>query len=234
MPIKIYADGADLAKMRELANDERIKGFTTNPTLLKKAGVTDYVAFAREALAVASGRPVSFEVLADDFEEMGRQALVIASWGEGAWVKIPVTNTRGESSYDLISKLSVAGVRLNVTAVFTSHQVEEVGRALASGSAPAVVSVFAGRIADTGRDAGAHVLVSRKELGFACPRAEMLWASPRQVYDYVLAERAGCEIITMTPDLIAKLVLLGKSLRDYSLETVAMFYRDAQGVGLTL
>ena len=232
--IKIYADGADLNKMREMADDERIRGFTTNPTLLKKAGVTDYVAFAREALAIASGRPVSFEVLADDFADMERQARVIASWGEAAFVKIPVTNTRGESSADLIKVLSIAGVRLNVTAVFTHQQVGEVGRALAQGSAPAVVSVFAGRIADTGCDAGAQVLVSRKELGYACPRAEMLWASPRQVYDYVLAERAGCEIITMTPDLIAKLLLLGKSLEEYSRETVCMFTEDAKASGLVL
>lgn len=234
MAIKVFADGADLASMCRLADDDRIRGFTTNPSLLKKAGVTDYAAFARAALTIAGGRPVSFEVLADDFAEMERQARVIASWGEAAWVKIPVTNTRGEPAYALISKLSRAGVRLNVTAVFTADQVRRVGAALAVGTVPAVVSVFAGRICDAGVDVAEWLRWYRVDLRIACPRAEMLWASPRQVYDYVLASRAGCDIITMTPDLIAKLSLLGKSLEEYSRETVEMFYRDAQGAGLQL
>lgn len=238
--IKVFADGADLAKMREYADREDIAGFTTNPTLLRKAGVTDYRAFAREALAIASGRPVSFEVLSDDHEVMREQAMEIASWGDSACVKVPVTNSHGESSADLIGWLSGYGVALNVTAVFTGQQVARVAKALRVPAQderrlmPPVVSVFAGRIYDAGQDAFRVVGRCRNVLSGSCPGAQLLWASPRQVYDAVLAERAGCDIITMTPDLIAKLPTLGKDLEGFSRETCAMFARDAAESGLVL
>ena len=236
--IKIFADGADLAKMREMAAREYVAGFTTNPSLMRKSGVTDYRAFAREALAIAGGRPVSFEVLADDFSEMRRQALVINGWGAPLHVKIPITDTRGQSSAPLIRELSELGVSVNVTAVFTTSQVVAAAGALAV--APDVrpvrpiISVFAGRIADAGQDAFRVVGGHRNIVSARCSCAQLLWASPRQVYDAVLAQRAGCDIITMTPELIAKLPLLGKNLEEFSRETVEMFYRDAQGARYAL
>lgn len=225
-------DTADLSEMGKAAGN--VVGWTTNPTLMRRAGVTDYRDFARGALALAGDRPVSFEVFADDFAGMHAQALEIASWGDNAYVKVPVTNTQGQLSVELVSALSGAGVRLNVTAVFTARQTSHVASALSRGTGPAIVSVFAGRIADTGLDPVEVVRNCRTLLRNRCPRAEMLWASPRQTRDLVLAEEAGCEIITMTPDLIAKLALLGKDLEEYSQETVAMFYRDARDAGYKL
>lgn len=233
--IKIFADGADLAKMREYADREDIAGFTTNPTLLRKAGVTDYHAFAREALAIASGRPVSFEVLSDDHDEMRRQAILISEWGPQAYVKIPITNSAGVSSCSLVAELAQMSISVNVTAVFTAEQAQLAGEALGRGLlSPAVVSVFAGRIADAGKDPEAYFTECRDAVELASMRTELLWASPRQVYDAVLAERAGADIITMTPDLIAKLPLLGKDLEEFSRETCAMFARDAAESGLVL
>lgn len=252
MAIKIFADGADLEQMRGLAGDSRIAGFTTNPSLARKAGVVRYRAFAQLALDYARGKPVSIEVLSDDFTEMGRQARAIAALGKNAFVKIPVTDSAGKSSESLIVELAKEGVSLNVTAVFTSEQVADVGAALNGFNlvtprdrkrvrlrglevvGPAIVSVFAGRIADAGVDPLVHVTECRKVLRYACPRAEMLWASPRQAYDAVLAEKAGCEIITMGFDLIAKLMLRGKDLAEYSRETVAMFAADVRAAGFEL
>lgn len=234
MNIRIYADGAPVDQVARLAALPHVAGFTTNPSLARKAGVANYRAFGKNMLVAASGKPVSIEVLADEPAEIERQAHVIASWGENAVVKIPVMTTDGTPSYRLIRRLAEDGVSLNVTAVFTEEQVREVGHALDHGNAPAIVSVFAGRIADAGFDPLGHVILCRAALRAACPRAPMLWASTRQAYDAVLAERARCEIITMTPDLIAKLALTGRDLTEYSRETVEMFYRDARAAGFEL
>ena len=236
--IKIFADGASLASMREAARDPRIAGFTTNPTLMRKAGVADYRAFAKEVLAEIRDKPISFEVFADDADGMRRQAREIAAWGENVYVKVPVTNTRGAPSTDLIRELAGAGVKLNVTAICTLEQVREVATALAGG-APSVISVFAGRIADTCRD---PIPLMREALGIcrATDRAsgargiELLWASPREVLNIAQAAEIGCDIITVTPDLLAKLALHGKELAVFSLETVQMFYRDAEAAGYKL
>jgi transaldolase len=231
--IKIFADGAALPSMLESARDPRIAGFTTNPTLMRKAGLTDYTAFAKEVLAAIRDKPISFEVFADDFAEMKRQALLIATWGENVYVKIPVTNTKRESARALIKELAGAGVKLNVTAICTLEQVREVAQALAGG-APSVVSVFAGRIADTGRD---PVPLMKEALGIcraADRRIELLWASPRELLNIVQAAETGCDIITVTPDLLKKLELVDKDLGAFSLETVQMFYRDAQACGFKL
>jgi len=233
--IKIYADGADLLAMRALADDPLIEGFTTNPSLMRRAGVGDYAAFAREALAIAGGRPVSFEVLADDFGEMRRQAEVIAGWGDAAYVKIPVIDSRGNSAALLIASLLKAGIKVNVTAVFTHAQVAELMRAVPTHASPLIISVFAGRISDAGRNPLGEVVLCAWEAGRSNSGAvEMLWASPRQVYDVKMAARAGCSIITMTPDLIAKLPLIGKDLNEFSRETVEMFARDAQAAGYVI
>jgi len=231
--IKIFADGASLPSMLESARDPRIAGFTTNPTLMRKAGVTDYREFARQVLAEIRDRPISFEVFADDIENMRRQAREIATWGDNVNVKIPVTNTRGEPSTELIRELAAAGVKLNVTAICTLAQVRDVAQALAGG-APSIVSVFAGRIADTGRD---PIPLMREALGIcraADRRIQLLWASPRELLNIVQAAEMGCDIITVTPDLLAKLALYGKDLATFSLETVQMFYRDAQAAGYKL
>ena len=231
--IKIFADGAALAPMLELAKNPRISGFTTNPTLMRKAGVADYRAFAREVLAVIRDRPISFEVFDDDLGEMKRQAREIATWGENVYVKIPITNTRREPAAPLVRELSGAGVKLNVTALCTLEQVRETAQAL-KGGAPSVISVFAGRIADMGRD---PVPLMKEALGIcraADGRIELLWASPRELLNIVQAAEIGCDIITVTPDLLAKLPLIGKDLAEYSLETVQMFYRDAQAAGFKL
>jgi len=231
--IKIFADGASLPSMLESARDPRIAGFTTNPTLMRKAGVTDYREFARQVLAEIRDKPISFEVFADDIENMRRQAREIATWGDNVNVKIPVTNTRGEPSTELIRELAAAGVKLNVTAICTLAQVRDVAQALAGG-APSIVSVFAGRIADTGRD---PIPLMREALGIcraADRRIQLLWASPRELLNIVQAAEMGCDIITVTPDLLAKLALYGKDLATFSLETVQMFYRDAQAAGYKL
>jgi transaldolase len=230
--VKIFADGADKAGMLELYAQPFVKGFTTNPTLMRKAGITDFEAFARDVLASIPDRPISFEVFSDDFAEMDRQARAIASWGENVYVKIPVTDTHGTSSVPLIRRLNADGIRLNVTALMTVDQVRAVAPALSSG-APACVSLFAGRVADSGRDP-----VPMMEAAVAAlegyPNVELIWASPREVLNIVQADIAGVHIITVTNDLLSKLASLGKDLDVFSLETVRMFHRDAREAGFTL
>jgi transaldolase len=229
LKVKIFADGADLAGIRQMAARPFIRGFTTNPTLMRKAGVTDYKAFARDVLKLIDDRPVSFEVFADDFGEMEAQALEIASWGKNVNVKIPVTDTRGEFSGPLVERLSKAGVAVNVTAVMTLDQVEGITERL-DARTPAIISVFAGRIADTGRD---PVPLMRKAVAImrAKPLAELIWASPRELLNVFQADSVGCHIITATNDILNKLSLVDKDLGEYSLETVQMFYKDAQAAG---
>lgn len=227
--IKIFSDGADLQGILAMCANPLIKGFTTNPTLMRKAGVADYEAFGRELLAHVRDRPVSLEVFADDFDEMERQALYIASWGPNVNVKVPVTNTRGDSSARLIERLSKQGVVLNVTALLTLEQVRTVARALCPAT-PAIVSVFAGRVADTGVDPVPHMAEALKLLSDR-PKAELLWASPRELLNVFQADAVGCHIITATSDVLAKLGLVGKDLTEYSRETVQMFYRDATAAG---
>jgi transaldolase len=227
--VKIFADGADLNAMRQAAANPLIRGFTTNPTLMRAAGISDYKGFALEVLQVIKDRPISFEVFADDFATMQEQALEIASWGDNVYVKIPVTNTKGEFAGPLIASLSRSGVKLNVTAITTLEQVSRVGDSLAE-NAPAVVSVFAGRIADTGRDPVPHMAEALRLLRQR-PKAELLWASPREVLNIFQADEIGCHIITVTNDHLKKLALVGKDLAAYSLETVAMFYKDAVSAG---
>ena len=230
--VKIFADGADLAGMRELYQHPHIKGFTTNPTLMRKAGVTSYRAFAEDVLEAIPDRPISFEVFSDDFEEMERQALQIGSWGENVYVKIPVMNTRGEPAYDLVRRLSHAGVKVNVTALLSLAQVRPVAQAL-RGGAPACVSVFAGRVADTGCD---PVPIMTNALGILriAPNAELIWASPRELLNIFQADEIGCHIITVTHDMLKKLCLVGRDLEAYSLDTVKMFFDDASAAGLSL
>jgi len=232
LKIKVFADGADLSSIRALYANPLVKGFTTNPTLMAKAGVPDYEAFGREVLAAVPDRPVSLEVFADDFDEMIAQARMIASWGPNANVKIPVTDTKGAFSGRVIKTLADAGVMLNITAIMTVKQVEAVAECL-DREVPAIVSVFAGRIADTGRDPIPHMERCRDALA-ALPRAELLWASPRELLNIFQADAMGCHIITVTPDLLAKLALVGKNLDEYSLETVKMFYRDAMSAGYAI
>jgi transaldolase len=230
--VKLFADGADLAGMKEMAANPLIKGFTTNPTLMRKAGIADYAAFARDVLKAIPDRPVSFEVFADEFAEMEAQALEIASWGRNVNVKIPVTNTRKEFSGALIERLSKAGVKLNVTAVMTLAQVKQITEKL-SAKTPAIISVFAGRIADTGRDP-IPVMKKSVEILKSRPKAELIWASPRELLNVFQADAVGCHIITATNDILKKLPLVGKDLDQYSLETVEMFYKDARAAGYTI
>jgi transaldolase len=230
--IKIFADGADLEAIVELSRNPVVSGFTTNPTLMRKSGVEDYPGFARKVLENITDRPISFEVLCDEFDEMGAQARVIASWGPNVFVKIPVTNTRGESAAPLIAELSAEGLHLNVTAILSSHQVRTVVDALAQ-TPGAVVSVFAGRIADTGRDP-IPIMAESLALLASNPRLELLWASPREVLNVAQAAALGCHIITVTNDLLAKLPGFGRSLEDVSLDTVRMFHDDAQRAGFLL
>ncbi len=230
--VKIFADGADLDGLLRLAADARIKGFTTNPTLMRKAGVVDYTVFAKSVLEHITDRPISFEVFTDDLREMRAQALEIASWGANVYVKIPVTNTRSESTAALVRDLSREGVQINVTALMTVAQVETMTEALAGG-APSNISVFAGRIADTGVDP-LPILIESLEIMRATPTAELIWASPREVLNIVQAADIGCHIITVTYDLLAKLGGLGKDLGVFSLETVEMFHRDAQAAGYAI
>jgi transaldolase len=232
LTVKLYADGADLIGMKEMAANPRIEGFTTNPTLMRKAGIVDYAAFARDVLKIIPDRPVSFEVFADDFGEMEIQAHEIASWGRNVNVKIPVTNTRGEFCGPLVERLSKAGVQVNVTAVLTLEQVKRVTERLASETA-AIVSVFAGRIADTGRDP-VPVMAESVRILKTKPKAELIWASPRELLNIFQADAVGCHIITATNDILKKLALVGKDLDRYSLETVEMFYKDAKAAGYTI
>jgi transaldolase len=230
--IKIFADGADRKGMLEMYGSSLVSGFTTNPTLMRKAGISDYRAFAKSILTEIRDRPISFEVFADEFPEMERQAREIRAWGDNVYVKIPVMNTRRETSYGLIKTLSSAGVKLNVTALMTLEQVRAVADALRGGAA-SVVSVFAGRIADTGVDP-MPLMQEAREILSPVPGAELLWASPREVLNIYQADAVGCHIITATNDLIKKLSFRGKDLTDFSLETVKMFYDDARAAGFSL
>jgi len=230
--IKIFGDGADALSMQRAALKGTVQGFTTNPTLMKKAGVTDYFRFGREVLAAITTLPVSFEVISDDFPGMEREARQLASWGQNVYVKIPITNTAGESSLPLIEHLSADGLKLNVTAVLSWPQIQQAAAAL-SPATPAILSVFAGRIADTGRD---PVPIMRKaaKLLRDTPNIELLWASPREVYNVFQAAKAGCHIITLTDDLLRKLGTIGTPLDDLSLATVRMFFQDARSAGIRL
>ena len=232
MNIKIFADGADVSGIKAMYAKSWIKGFTTNPTLMRKAGIADYKAFALEVLTVVPDRPVSFEVFADEFEEMERQAMEIASWGSNVNVKIPVSNTKRRFSGPLIRRLSSAGVKLNITAVMTLEQVRDIVDCLI-GDAPAIISVFAGRIADTGVDP-VPIMKDALKLLQSRPKAELLWASPRELLNIVQANDIGCHIITATNDILNKLQLLGKDHSQYSLETVEMFFKDATAAGYTI
>src|SRR3954471_4155564 len=232
LSVKIFADGADLDGILALAEDPRISGFTTNPTLMWKAGLNDYADFAQRLLERITTHPISFEVFADDADEMRRQARIIASWGRNVYVKIPVTTTAGESMAPLVRELSEDGVQINVTALFTTAQVELITAALRDG-APSYVSVFAGRIADAGVDP-LPIMSKALDIMVDAPRAELIWASPREVLNVVQADQIGCHVITLTPELLAKVDLLGKDLDQFSLETVQMFRRDAISAGFEL
>jgi transaldolase len=232
LKVKIFADGAQKSGMLEMYQNPLIAGFTTNPTLMKKAGVINYKEFALDVLADITDKPVSFEVFSDDFDDMEKQALEISSWGYNVNVKIPITNTKGESSIELVNKLSTAGVRLNVTAMMTIDQVMDVLPAMVDGPG-GYISVFAGRIADAGVDPlpimqeSVMLLESYKDI-------ELIWASPRELYNIIQADSIGCHVITVTNDVLKKLPMFGKNLKQFSLETVQMFYNDALSVGYTI
>ena len=230
--LKIFADGANLKEMVDAYCNGSVQGFTTNPTLMRKAGVSDYEEFAHEALREIKDVPISFEVFSDEMDEMIRQGRKIAAWADNVYVKIPVTNTQGIPTTSVITKLSSEGIKLNITAILTLDQVQWVSAAL-SETTPGIVSVFAGRIADTGRD---PVSIMRESLEIlrSRPACELLWASPREVLNIVQAEEIGCHIITVTSDLLKKSPLIGTSLADMSLDTVRMFYRDASAAGYRL
>jgi transaldolase len=230
--VKIFADGADLAGIMALYKNPLVKGFTTNPSLMRKAGIEDYEAFAHQLVAAVPDRPISFEVFADDFDEMIAQGRVIAAWGRNVNVKIPVTTTKGVFTGPVIRALANAGVIVNVTAIMTAEQVKQVAECLAP-NVPAIVSVFAGRIADTGRDPIPIMQASLRALA-GRPKAELLWASPRELLNIFQADEIGCHIITVSHDVLAKLSLIGKDLDEYSLETVKMFYRDATAAGFKI
>lgn len=230
--VKIFADGADKAGMLEMAARPFIAGFTTNPTLMRKAGIADYRAFAHDVLSVIRDRPISFEVFSDEFGEMESQAKEIASWGSNVYVKIPVTNTRSVPAYDLIRRLSAAGVKVNVTALMTLGQVRDVSAALAGGP-PSCISVFAGRIADTGRDP-VPLMAAAVEMIRPHPTQELIWASPRELLNIFQADAVGCHIITVTNDVLRKLGGVGKDLDVFSLETVKMFFDDGRAAGFKL
>ncbi|HMQ68742.1 MAG TPA: transaldolase [Ignavibacteria bacterium] len=229
LKIKIFADGANVTEMKKVYSEGIVKGFTTNPTLMKKDGVTDYVAFAKDVLSEIKDMPISFEVFTDDFESMERQATEIGSWGENVYIKIPITNTKGETSYELIKKLSDKGMKLNVTAMLTIEQVENVAKCV-NPDTPVIISLFAGRIADTGRDPVPYIMRSLEILKDN-KNAELLWASSREVLNIIQAEECGCQIITVTNNLIEKLSMLDKDLKELSLDTVKMFYNDASSAG---
>jgi len=230
--VKIFADGAEKAGMLEMYAKPYIKGFTTNPTLMHKVGLTDYRAFARDIVSVIPDRPISFEVFSDEFDEMERQAREIATWGDNVYVKIPVTNTRREPAYDLVRLLAYEGVKLNITAIMTIDQVRNVVDAVKDG-APSCVSVFAGRIADTGRDP-VPIMTECVDILKSAPQSELIWASPRELLNIIQADAIGCHIITVTNDILKKLALIGKDLADYSLDTVKMFFDDGRKAGFTL
>jgi transaldolase len=230
--IKVFADGASLDGIRDLCENPMIAGLTTNPTLMRKAGVKDYEAFARDLLEIVSDRPVSFEVFSDEPDEMLRQARKIAGWGENVYVKIPVTDTAGNFMGDVIRELAAEGHKVNVTGMLTLDQVERSAEALGT-HAPAYASVFAGRIADAGVDP-VPIMTQALELLASRPNIELLWASPREILNIVQADQIGCHVITVTHDLLKKLPLIGKDLAEFSLETVRMFHGDARDAGYTL
>lgn len=232
LKVKVFADGADLDGIRALTQNPVVKGYTTNPTLMKQAGISDYLGFSKQVLEVIDGAPISLEVFSDEFDEMRSQALKLASLGANVYVKIPVTNTRSESSAALVKELAAEGVKLNVTAIFTTRQVETVTAALSGGPA-AYVSVFAGRIADAGVDP-IPTMVDTLRIIAGQPQIELIWASPRELLNVVQAHEIGCHIITVTHDLLKKLPSLGKDLEQFSLETVKMFANDAAQAGYVL
>ncbi len=232
LQIKIFADGADKEGMLEMYRQPYIKGFTTNPTLMRKAGVSDYEVFAKDIIQAIPDRSISFEVFSDDFSEMERQALKISDWGENVYVKIPVTNTRGESSIELVGRLAGAGVKMNVTAMMPLSQVRDVAKVLAGGPS-SYLSVFAGRIADTGRDP-VPVMAEAVEICRDYPNIELIWASPRELLNIFQADAIGCHIITVTNNVLNKLDLIGKDLYEFSLDTVKMFRDDALEAGYML
>jgi transaldolase len=230
--IQIFADGADKVRMLEMNAKPFIRGLTTNPTLMKKAGIADYRAFCKEILTHIKVKPVSFEVFSDDFSVMERQAMEIASWGENVYVKIPISNTKGQTCYELVDQLSARGVKVNVTAIMTLAQVRDVLAALKQ-NVPSYISVFAGRIADTGRDP-LPIMAAAVAMLKINPLAELIWASPRELLNIFQAEQIGCHVITVTDDILNKLKLVGYDLDNYSLDTVSMFYNDAKAAGFTL
>jgi transaldolase len=232
LKVKIFADGADKAGMLEMYAKPYIKGLTTNPTLMRKAGISDYRAFAKDILSAIPDRPISFEVFSDDLREMERQAMEIAGWGGNVYVKIPVMNTEREPSYALVRSLAARGVKVNVTALMTLAQVRDTVAAL-DADVPSYVSVFAGRIADTGRDP-VPLMAAAVELLSIKPAAELIWASPRELLNIFQADDIGCHVITVTNDLLKKLPLVGKDLHEYSLDTVQMFRNDAVAAGFQL
>lgn len=232
LKVKIYSDGADLASIEQLPKYAFVKGVTTNPSLMRKAGVTDYEVFAREALSLVKGLPISFEVFADDLSSMEAQATYIASWGTNVNVKIPVTNSKGEFCGPIIKRLVARGVHVNVTAIMTMRQIKQLLPCFSSDSR-AILSVFAGRIADTGRDP-IPLMKEIAALLTELPNVELLWASTREILNIFHAEDAGCDIITVSPDFLKKLNTLGKNLDDFSQETVLMFFKDATAVGYTI
>jgi transaldolase len=232
LKVQIFADGADKPGMLEMYAKPYIKGLTTNPTLMKKAGITDYRAFCKDILTHIKDKPLSFEVFSDDFTEMERQAMEIASWGDNVYVKIPVTNTKRETCYALVKTLGARGIKMNVTAIMTLTQVRDVVAALEP-SVPSYVSVFAGRIADTGCDP-LPMMAAAVEMLKIAPAAELIWASPRELLNIFQADDIGCQVITVTNDILKKLTLVGYGLEEYSLDTVKMFYTDAAAVGYQL
>ena len=232
LQVKIFADGADRESILALAQNPLIKGFTTNPTLMRKAGVKNYEAFCRDLVNAIPGRPFSFEVFSDDFEEMEQQALRIAGWGPNVYVKIPITNTRAQSSGLLVHRLARHGVKMNVTAVMTSDQVDAVLPHLKNGP-PSYISIFAGRIADAGCDPLPTICSTLTKIR-SYPQIELIWASPRELFNIIQADQIGCHIITVTNDILKKLPTLGRDLNEFSLDTVKMFYDDARSAGFTL
>ncbi|TAN55442.1 MAG: transaldolase [Rhodospirillales bacterium] len=232
LSIKLYMDGAELDTMKRLRDEQAVQGFTTNPTLMRKAGISDYEGFARAAIAALPDMPISFEVFSDDFDSMEREARKIASWGGDTYIKIPIMNTQSESAIPLIRKLSAEGFSLNVTALLTLDQVRDVAKAI-DPKARTIVSVFAGRIADSGRDP-VPAMREAAEILESIPSAELLWASTREAINLVQAQEAGCHIITVPPDILAKTSNFGRDLDEYSLDTVKMFYRDACAAGFRI
>ena len=232
LKVKIFADGADKLDMLAMYNKPYIKGLTTNPTLMRKSGIKDYRSFCKEILIQIKDKPISFEVFSDDFLEMERQAIEIASWGENVYVKIPITNTLKKSCYSLVKKLADQKVKINVTAIMTINQVREVVSVL-NPNIPSFISVFAGRIADTGRDP-LPIMIESLKIIKDCPAAELIWASPRELLNIFQADEINCHVITVTNDILKKLPLIGYDLDKYSLDTVQMFYNDAVSAGFKL